>query len=63
VVQFTTLTGLFHQKCNRLKARVVIKSADTAMYHAKENRRNNFQFFKEEMNLKAVERRRIHGLP
>jgi len=34
----------------------LINHADTAMYHAKEKGRNNFQFFKAEMNLKAVER-------
>jgi diguanylate cyclase (GGDEF)-like protein/PAS domain S-box-containing protein len=37
-------------------AETLIKNADTAMYHAKENGRNNFQFFKTEMNLKSVER-------
>ena len=39
----------------------LIKNADTAMYHAKENGRNNFQFFKAEMNLKAVERQSLEG--
>jgi diguanylate cyclase (GGDEF)-like protein len=40
-------------------AETLIKNADMAMYHAKENGRNNFQFFKEEMNLKAVERQSL----
>jgi EAL domain-containing protein (putative c-di-GMP-specific phosphodiesterase class I) len=31
------------------------------MYHAKENGRNNFQFFKAEMNLKSVERQSLEG--
>ena len=31
------------------------------MYHAKERGRNNFQFFKAEMNLKAVERQSLEG--
>jgi diguanylate cyclase (GGDEF)-like protein/PAS domain S-box-containing protein len=39
----------------------LIKNADTAMYHAKESGRNNFQFFKAEMNLKAVERQSIES--
>jgi len=39
----------------------LIKNADTAMYHAKERGRNNFQFFKAEMNLKVVERQSVEG--
>jgi diguanylate cyclase (GGDEF)-like protein/PAS domain S-box-containing protein len=42
-------------------AETLIKNADTAMYHAKESGRNNFQFFKAEMNLKAVERQSLEG--
>ena len=39
----------------------LIKYADTAMYHAKEVGRNNFQFFKQEMNLKAVKRQSMES--
>jgi len=42
-------------------AETLIKNADTAMYHAKESGRNNFQFFKPEMNLQAVERQSLEG--
>jgi diguanylate cyclase (GGDEF)-like protein len=42
-------------------AETLIKKADTAMYHAKEKGRNNFQFFKAEMNLKALERQSVEG--
>jgi diguanylate cyclase (GGDEF)-like protein/PAS domain S-box-containing protein len=34
----------------------LIKNADTAMYGAKENGRNNFRFFTEEMHAQVVER-------
>src|SRR5580700_5392135 len=42
-------------------AETLIRNADTAMYHAKECGRNNFQFFKLEMSLKAVERQSLEG--
>ncbi len=34
----------------------VMKNADTAMYHAKANGRNNYQFFRADMNTRAVRR-------
>lgn len=37
----------------------LIKNADIAMYHAKKNGRDNYQFFKSEMNVIAVERQSI----
>jgi diguanylate cyclase (GGDEF)-like protein/PAS domain S-box-containing protein len=37
------------------------KNADTAMYHAKERGRNNYQFFHEAMNERAVERQLIES--
>jgi len=42
-------------------AETLIKNADTAMYHAKESGRDNFQFFTADMNRKAVERQSLEG--
>jgi EAL domain-containing protein (putative c-di-GMP-specific phosphodiesterase class I) len=42
-------------------AETLIKNADTAMYHAKENGRNNYQFFEQEMNDRAVGRQVLEG--
>lgn len=40
-------------------AETLIKNADTAMYQAKANGRQSFQFFKPAMNVRAVERQSI----
>ena len=42
-------------------AETLIKNADTAMYHAKENGRNNYKFFEQSMNARAVQRQSIEG--
>ncbi|HLQ27201.1 MAG TPA: EAL domain-containing protein [Acidiferrobacterales bacterium] len=42
-------------------ADTLIRSADTAMYNAKEKGRNNYQFFKQNMNVRAIERRSPEG--
>ena len=40
-------------------AETLIKNADTAMYQAKEDGRNDYQFFEDRMNTRAVERQLI----
>ena len=42
-------------------AETLLKNADAALYHAKEHGRNNYQFFKQNMNDRAVERQSLEG--
>lgn len=42
-------------------AESLLKSADTAMYHAKESGRNTFKFFEQDMNSRAVQRQTIEA--
>ena len=42
-------------------ADALMKHADFAMYHAKENGRDNRQFFKRDMNIRALERRTLEN--
>jgi diguanylate cyclase (GGDEF)-like protein/PAS domain S-box-containing protein len=39
----------------------LLKNADFAMYHAKESGRDNYQFFKSDMNVRAIERQSLEG--
>ena len=42
-------------------AEALLKNADTAMYHAKQAGRNNYQFFEHAMNVRAVERQVVES--
>ena len=42
-------------------AETLIRCADTAMYHAKDKGRNNYQFFTDDMNVRALERHFLEG--
>jgi diguanylate cyclase (GGDEF)-like protein/PAS domain S-box-containing protein len=42
-------------------AETLIKNADTAMYHAKQSGRDNYQYFRPDMSLNAVERQSLEG--
>jgi diguanylate cyclase (GGDEF)-like protein/PAS domain S-box-containing protein len=55
----TTSIGVSVYPDDGLDAETLIKNADTAMYQAKENGRQSYQFFKPEMNVRAVERQAI----
>ena len=55
----TTSIGLSVYPNDGLDAETLIKNADTAMYQAKENGRQGYQFFKPAMNIRAVERQSI----
>jgi diguanylate cyclase (GGDEF)-like protein/PAS domain S-box-containing protein len=55
-IEVSTSIGVSIYPVDGLTADALIKSADAAMYEAKENGRNNFQFFKAAMNIRTVER-------
>jgi len=55
----STSIGISDFPHNGSDAAALIKNADTAMYHAKELGRNNYQFFHQNMNTRAVERQLV----
>jgi diguanylate cyclase (GGDEF)-like protein/PAS domain S-box-containing protein len=55
-VQITLSAGISIFPDDGTDAETLIKNADIAMLHAKDNGRNNFQFFKHSMNERALER-------
>jgi len=55
----TTSIGVSMYPDDGLDAETLIKNADTAMFQAKENGRQNYQFFESAMNVRAVERQSI----
>jgi diguanylate cyclase (GGDEF)-like protein/PAS domain S-box-containing protein len=58
-LHITTSIGVSVCPEDALDAESLMKNADTAMYQAKEKGRQQFQFFKQEMNVRAVERQLI----
>jgi diguanylate cyclase (GGDEF)-like protein/PAS domain S-box-containing protein len=57
----STSIGISVFPLDGMDAPALIKNADTAMYHAKERGRNNYQFFRHDMNTRAVERQLIES--
>jgi diguanylate cyclase (GGDEF)-like protein/PAS domain S-box-containing protein len=58
-LHITTSIGVSVFPDDGLDAETLIKNADIAMYQAKENGRQSYQFFKSGMNVRAVERQSI----
>jgi diguanylate cyclase (GGDEF)-like protein/PAS domain S-box-containing protein len=57
----STSIGISSFPLDGTDATALIKNADTAMYHAKERGRNNYQFFRHDMNTRAVERQLVES--
>jgi diguanylate cyclase (GGDEF)-like protein/PAS domain S-box-containing protein len=60
-LHLTVSIGIANYPDDGTEAEVLLKNADFAMYHAKENGRNNYQFFQPEMNVRAVERQSLEN--
>ena len=58
-LHLTASIGVSVSPDDGVDAETLIKNADTAMYQAKENGRQSYQFFKAAMNVRAVERQSI----
>ena len=55
-VSMTTSIGISVFPDDGREASTLLKNADSAMYHAKNNGRNSYQFYKEALNRSAIER-------
>ncbi|MGC1186271.1 MAG: EAL domain-containing protein [Candidatus Acidiferrales bacterium] len=60
-LRVTASIGISTYPDNGQDAETLIKDADTAMYHAKQSGRDNYQFFRPDMSLRAVERQSLEG--
>lgn len=60
-LHITASIGISLYPADGKDAGTLMQHADTAMYHAKNNGRNNFQFFDPEMNARAVERQTVES--
>jgi diguanylate cyclase (GGDEF)-like protein/PAS domain S-box-containing protein len=58
-LHFTVSIGIALYPNDGMEAEVLLKNADFAMYHAKESGRNNYQFFRPDMNGRALERQSL----
>ncbi|MEO4046042.1 EAL domain-containing protein [Pseudomonas sp. CAU 1711] len=60
-LRVTSSIGISVYPADAGDAETLLKNADTAMYHAKQAGRNNYQFFRHDMNQQALERQRIES--
>jgi len=60
-LHITASIGISIFPSDGLDAETLLKNADTAMYYAKNRGRNNYQFFRSEMNTRAVERHLVEA--
>lgn len=60
-LHITTSIGISVYPTDGEDAETLVKNADTAMYHAKDSGRNNYQFFRSYMNTRAVERQLVEA--
>lgn len=60
-LHITTSIGISLYPMDGNDADTLVKNADTAMYYAKKKGRNNYQFFKGDMNMRAVARQSIEA--
>jgi diguanylate cyclase (GGDEF)-like protein/PAS domain S-box-containing protein len=60
-LHFTVSIGIAIYPDDGMEAEALLRNADFAMYHAKESGRNNYQFFKPDMNVRALERQSLEN--
>lgn len=57
----TASIGIVTYPEDGVEAQTLMRNADSAMYYAKDSGRDNYQFFKPEMNLRAIERQTLES--
>ena len=60
-VNVTASIGIATYPDDGTEAETLMKHADFALLHAKDSGRNNYQFFKPDMNVRALERQSLEG--